>query len=413
MRIDISSDSFNLVQGYTRVLLQQGRPILDRDWNEQTAIVLDRLRAVTRSIYGRHGGPAGGECGFIPIDGEKQLGLRSGWYTIDGLMLICPSGPGYMATLEAKKTYLVYLEAIEREVTAAEQESLLDSALPGIDVAARGQVMGRVHHFDWSEWVNDNTGCSGVNEMVNSWLKEKCKIQESPGITFPEDKNLAGKAKHKHELKELARKNPNQLLRVECHSVEWNSAEGWSKSTWKVSTDNAFVLFRIANLPGQTQTSSNEITIRLGALESWIPVKSDFVELLSHENVKFNEPGLLLAVKDVVETSHGNVDTVDGRTIEFEKPVNDIAKFAFVRVWNDMFEITNPQGAEPGDYWQFSGREGASTIDTANLKRPSRVFAPLALVSTNENRIPKVIQRFQRIMGVPWREIDEDIDLPN
>src|SRR5882762_6785857 len=96
MRIDVSSDSFDPGHGYTRVLLQQGRPILDRDWNEQTAIVLHQLRAVTRAIYGRHGGPAAGECGFVPEETRQGgIGLRGGWYTIDGLVLNCDPGTDY------------------------------------------------------------------------------------------------------------------------------------------------------------------------------------------------------------------------------------------------------------------------------------------------------------------------------
>jgi Family of unknown function (DUF6519) len=37
---------------YTRVLLQQGRPLLDADWNEQAAILLNQIRTLARGLYG-------------------------------------------------------------------------------------------------------------------------------------------------------------------------------------------------------------------------------------------------------------------------------------------------------------------------------------------------------------------------
>jgi hypothetical protein len=64
-----------------------------------------------------------------------------------------------------------------------------------------------------------------------------------------------------------------------------------------------------------------------------------------------------------------------------------------------------------GGYWQFVSRNGRLNIDDARLKRPLRVFAPLALVWIGADGSPVVLDRFQRVIGVPWREVDESLDL--
>ncbi|NKK29628.1 DUF6519 domain-containing protein [Rhizobium leguminosarum] len=406
MRIDVSADSFDILQGYSRVLLQQGRPILDRDWNEQTSIVLHQLRALTRAIYGPHGGPAGGECGFVPIVVEGLgIRLRKGWYSVDGLLLSCEDDRDYMkqkgfepAKMAAQKTYLVYLEAIEREVTAAEQGNLLDSALPGVDVAARGQIVWRANHTDWLSdpknpaSVKAPASCRDAIEQANAWYEFKREKQAPPTVPFP--KALEDK------LKELAKKSSNQLLRAECHS----------EGIWKLSTDNAFALFEIDAPDKRSATAMNKITIQLGVLDSWIPEAGNFVELLTEQNVRFNEPGELLEIAVIVTPDRNSLENIDRQSITLSGDLSSDNLFRFVRVWNSRVEIAHDDGVMPGDYWQFASRDSAPDFVGANLRRPTRVYAPLALIRTGTDGTPLPdIERFQRIVGPKWREID-DVD---
>ncbi|MER8400443.1 DUF6519 domain-containing protein [Mesorhizobium sp. M1348] len=406
MRIDVSADSFDILQGYSRVLLQQGRPILDRDWNEQTSIVLHQLRALTRAIYGRHGGPAGGECGFVPIIDGKGFRLRKGWYSVDGLLLSCEGETGYWeqryfkpAKMESQKAYLVYLEATEREVTAAEQGNLLDSALPGVDVAARGQMVWRVNHTDWLSdpedpaSIKDPESCHDAIEQANKWSEFKRKKQAPENLPFPKEL--------KAKLTDLARKSPNQLLRAEYHS----------EGIWKFSTDNAFALFEIHKPAEQSTTETSEITIRLGVLDSWVPEKRNVVELLTEENVRFNEPGKLLEVKEIAFADRNSFENIDRQTIKLSEAVSGDNLFRFVRVWNSQVKIDHDDRVTPGDYWQFANRDSGLDIDGAKLRRPTRVYAPLALIRTNADGKPLPdIEHFQRIVGPQWREINKDID---
>ena len=70
-RSDISRDSFRPEQGYTSVRLQQGRPQLDADWNEQWAIQTRALRSAFVDLVGRHG--------QHDADGSVERDPRSGF----------------------------------------------------------------------------------------------------------------------------------------------------------------------------------------------------------------------------------------------------------------------------------------------------------------------------------------------
>jgi hypothetical protein len=83
----------------------------------------------------------------------------------------------------------------------------------------------------------------------------------------------------------------------------------------------------------------------------------------------------------------------------------------YLRVWNSVFALDKLEGVRSGDYWQFVSRNGALDIDNAQLKRPLRVFAPLALVRKHADGSLVVLDRFQRVVGVPWREVDESLDI--
>jgi hypothetical protein len=413
MKLDISNDSFDSSNDYTRVLLQQGRPILDRDWNEHSAILLHQLRSATRAIYGQHGGPSGGECGFLPYsDGKRgELRLARGSYTIDGFVLECDENYPYTkqkycsrAHLAPGAAYLIFLEAIERGVTATENAALLDSAMPGVDMAARGQIVWRACHCDWTkilEGLPPELYLKAARERVRRWLLEKCNDQKAPSVEFPE---IA-------EWKTSVVRHPNQLLRFECHSITQE------KSTWKFSTDNAFALFRIQHIVPSYPTT--DVTISPGSIGGWLPVPRGVAELLTEEQIRFNDPGSLADVKEIrtedADARNFSIVTLDG-VIGGEKDA-----FRFLRVWNKKVEVaqnilpSDETQIRPGDYWQIAAREeDADPVGTrTRLKRVPRHYAPLALIDWEgtDGQQLRVRDRFQRVVAVPWREVDEEIEL--
>jgi len=404
MKIDISRDSFSTLHDYTRVLLQQGRPILDADWNEQTAIVLHQLRSVTRAIYGAHGGPAGGQCGFIPFVADNELGFSNGYYTVDGLHLVCGADPTdanqprctythqkYCTQKDlATGTYLIYLEAMEREVTPAENPDLLDTALLGVDSGARGQAIWRILAEDWTESVSKfppNTFCRDVMEKVNAeWLPEK--IKRFASVTVPE--------LDPHKPSGF----PNQFFRYECHSVD-------SKSIWKYSGDNGFALFK---MKAPVRPQQNKLSISIGTLRSWLPKKGDWVELLTEEQIRFGMPGVLCEIDEVRGNQEQTMDAIDRFDVHLKSPIPAGTAGEYLRVWNGRIESDVVDGIKPADYWQFAVRD--TKPDGVTLRRPPRSYVPLGLVRTNPDKSICIISRFQHIALVPWREVDEELDCP-
>jgi hypothetical protein len=69
------------------------------------------------------------------------------------------------------------------------------------------------------------------------------------------------------------------------------------------------------------------------------------------------------------------------------------------------------EGVKSGDYWQFVSRNGALDIDDARLKRPLRVFAPLALVRIGADGLPAVLDRSSALSARCGARVDESLDL--
>ena len=237
MRIDISGDSFDRRNRYTRVLLQQGRPLIDRDWNEHTEIISYQIQNLTMAIYGPHGGPGGGRCGFIPRIAEGEIYFQPGIYSIDGILLSCDEEQTYFnqryfkpPAFDAGRSYLIYIEAVEREVTSAEQVALLDEALPGVDVAARGQLISRLIHIDWVEDKLSGRTMKSVVETCNMLMAKIKQEQQIPKVSFLE--LFSGQEKM---LRELAAHESNRLFRIEYNG----------NNEWKLSFDNAFARFKV------------------------------------------------------------------------------------------------------------------------------------------------------------------------
>ena len=131
---------------WTGARLQQGRVLLDGDWNLNIdAAARDRQRLALDTI-----GPAGvpqGSSNFMisfAADGTLQIGAGSMW--VGGLYAVNPATLAYtaqeaIAALPGSGQALVYLDAFVQEVQAAEDPGeLLDPALDGIDTTTRTRV---------------------------------------------------------------------------------------------------------------------------------------------------------------------------------------------------------------------------------------------------------------------------------
>jgi len=158
MQADITRDTFDASNHYTRVLRQQGRVQLDADSNEQTAILLHYLQSLTADLIGPHGGPEynlGFEVGSVEGD-DKDFTIGAGRYYIHGILC---ENESQEATYKNQPDFhphndlpdppfLIYLDVWERHLTYLEMEdmdgsvvSIRESALNGPDTATRAQVV--------------------------------------------------------------------------------------------------------------------------------------------------------------------------------------------------------------------------------------------------------------------------------
>lgn len=213
MKGDFSRDTFNPTKHYSRVLMQQGRVLLDADWNEQTSILLHYLRALATDIIGPFAGPSH-NLGFGIItqpmikiiqnhleanlqasgtltDEEKntlqslteneQSNLQNylklpdntstinklllgpnkffvgmGHYYVDGILcendtyLFDYTDQNSITTSNTQ--YLVYLDVWERLITSIQDGDIREVALGGPDTAVRAKVSHRVIVTDLKEF---------------------------------------------------------------------------------------------------------------------------------------------------------------------------------------------------------------------------------------------------------------------
>jgi hypothetical protein len=126
---DFSRDSFDPGKHYTRVLMQQGRPLTDADWNEQVSTLWQHLRALTSAIIGWHGT---GDRGFAML-GDK---LQCGRYYVDGILIENERTPP-VAIPPAPTGTIYYLDVWEDSLNAIAAPDILEPALRGIDTSVR------------------------------------------------------------------------------------------------------------------------------------------------------------------------------------------------------------------------------------------------------------------------------------
>jgi hypothetical protein len=315
---DFTRDSFEPEKGFTRVLMQQGRPQLDADLNEQTAILWHYMRTVLTDLVGPYAGPYD-RCGFGVITREvtadelspqerdelralfKDPGefiLGPGRYYVGGILCENKHYLAYSAHLAPGESlltpkrnvpYLIYLDVWERPVTSIEDESIGEPALNGLDTSLRAKVTWRVRIAELDKSVYGSGDCNKVKEhwrkITHTWQPEhrgQLKVRLSDG---------AEKADHDRRHQETGYRGPqNQLYRIEVHHGG-PALGGATGATFKVSRENGSVLFRISAIEDHTVTLDT-----IGRDERFGVRVGDWVEIDDASGHGVN-PGRLLQVQ--------------------------------------------------------------------------------------------------------------------
>lgn len=311
MQGDFTRWTFAPQQGYRSVLLQQGRVLLDADWNEQAEITAHHDEVRTRDVVGADGGPDDG-AGFGIIDARgatpsntpwADLRLTPGRYYVEGVLVeasepqvshsrdggeakvgwpladqphlrALDGGPG-LAEPQDDGRYAVLLEAWTHHVTADEQPALREPALGGPDTTTRAQTVWQVR----LERLDETTGCADLRERptvpqgtMAASLKEAaadpdpCRIIASGGYQRLE----------------------NQLYRVQIHDTSQE------KPTFLWSRENGSVVAGLSGLTPLAEAGTAELALdREGRDEELSIREGETVEITSTDLQLHGRPGFL------------------------------------------------------------------------------------------------------------------------
>lgn len=359
MGADLSRVRFDSLLDRSGVILQQGRLLLDSDYNEQVALAERRLRASIADLDGP--GPKNGIAGVAVVprttpDAFKitaangDLDIGRGRLYVDGLLaenhgmgdlefdaLLSeqrhsedtpydqqPYGPA--PALPANGTHLAYLDVWQRELTYVEEPDLVDPAI-GVDTTARTQTAWQVRLHP-----APNATCSTPDDDIDGWADQvapspsRLSVHTDPTTVDTDPCELPASGGY--------RGRENQTYRVEIHA---GGAAG--TATFKWSRDNGSVVSPVL------EVAPDGLSIRPAQLGRDAVLgfdKGDWVEVLDDHREFGREPGDMRKVDDVV----------DGKLV-FTLPLsNDLqlgptdaaARHLRVRRWDQNGEIETRTG---------------------------------------------------------------------
>lgn len=426
MGADYSRERFDPHRDYSGVLMQQGRVLVDADWNEQVSVVTRRLRAAAADLGSR--GPQPGVAGtaVVPrttpdgfaitvIGGVMRIGR--GRIYVDGVLaenhgtgapewdalltetrgadstpyLAQPYLPVPIA-LPASGAHVVYVDVWERELTSLERPDLVEVAV-GVDSTARTQVAWQVRVLP-----DDATGvdCSTSDDLVPGWPE---LIAPSAGRlttgTVPVD---ADEDPCSLPPSGGYRGLENQTYRVEIHDPGVAGT-----ATFKWSRDNGSVAHPVEEVSAtQIRPSSlgkdDVLRFRTG---DWVEVLDDRRELarvpgdVRKVEVHDDQGTMTLATAlsaDLVMTSaaardrhlrvrrwdqHGEVRRVDGTlVVDLSTSGTGLLQTqtdgtAIVLEHGLTVELRAPGGEfHQGDYWTFVARTSDTSVELLDEAPP-------------------------------------------
>jgi hypothetical protein len=371
MNGDLSRVTFDRLNHYTRVVIQQGRVQLDADFNEQTAILLHYLQTLAADIIGPYGGPER-EVGFeiiIPNEAarkdfsflepsesglskdEKQnlnaeldkfnMVIKKGRYYVDGRLCEIERTTPFLTQKDFifpkdfnlgndEGAHLVYLDVWERHITFLDDPNIHEPALGKADTAARAKLVWQVKIRPGAVDPDEVSTCDALTPEKWETLIHAVNPDVGP-LSRIEPKNrgkLKAKAMEEPEPdsepcitspKARFRGLENQLYRVEIHKS--GLAE---EATFKWSRDNGTII-------GAYKRKLGDELIVVGIRDNtrWF-VAGDWVEL-THDALELrNEPGTMVQLASVDGESLRIIPaTADGDLFDPKQVTN-----AKVRRWN-------------------------------------------------------------------------------
>ncbi|MGA8052827.1 MAG: DUF6519 domain-containing protein [Burkholderiales bacterium] len=316
MKGDFSRLTFGSERRYSSVRLQQGRVLVDADWNEEHDILAHRIATETVDVIGKCGAPLHAPglhvvASFAELTPEEQalpgnanppagpLLVSAGRYYVDGLLIenarivsildqpdLPPPGTAPIVKLASggdapfpppRGTYIVYVDTWQRHVTALEDDSLREKALGGPDHATRTRTVWQVKLLE----APAGTTCTTVSPAWTALIapptgKLVARAVEPPPTDNPCSISPGGGY----------RRLENQLYRVEVHD-----SGSLDTATFKWSRENGSVVTRWLG----NGANANELKVAsIGPDEVLRFAPQQWVELTDDEHELQGKPGVLV-----------------------------------------------------------------------------------------------------------------------
>jgi Family of unknown function (DUF6519) len=295
MKGDFARVTFDPTLHYSQVLHQQGRVLLEADWNEQGAIQLYLLRTLISDLVGACW--AAGEGFMITKSGAglEDWTLSPGHFYVDGLL--CVNGractleeqpyrqtpddgwDGTSAFDDVSGPCWLWLDAWERHLSCVEAPSINDSALGGIDTASRAQVVWQVRSLQQDAvdaLIQEARGVSGPRDdasdaEIDAYLgnpSNDCEyVRRVLGLrarfACPRLRASLGQVEAEADACIIApdaryRGCENQLYRVEIHRGGKPGDGNDGGATFKWSRENGSTIFPVVAAPTVVESANAE-----------------------------------------------------------------------------------------------------------------------------------------------------------
>lgn len=265
-RGNFSRDVFDPDNSFSRILMQQGKVLLDSDFNGLQDLMTYYLRTIAKDIIGPHGGLKNDKINSFKVeydDTEKDITIAPGHYYVDGILCInnkqgqngptplnykeqegyisdtnIPHSDGIYPLMPGKN--LIYLDVWERSISYIQDDTLLETAL-GIgdaDTTVRSKVVWQVKSLQ----PNEDKGCN--SDHWKEWNKYRGMLMA--GLANPKGK-LTKDCVVSQNVQLMLQKN--LLLRVEIHRAGLaGPTENNEPATFKWSCINGSADFKISDI---------------------------------------------------------------------------------------------------------------------------------------------------------------------
>jgi Family of unknown function (DUF6519)/Right handed beta helix region len=384
MSSDISRQRFDAKNDFSGVLMQQGRVLLDADWNEWLEIIDRRRRAETVDTIGRAVVPLETPNGFkIVWDTQNHsLLIGPGRIYVHGLLaenhgaapldqfdpILCElrSGQwlkyadqfphGGTKPLNLKDRTLVYLDVWQREVTVLEDPGLLESAV-GVDTTCRLQTAWQVRVLEnvaasvnctdpfpaWDQLTAPSAGRLSTDTIVPADNPDPCVLPPTGGYRGLENRlyrvEIHDDGSHPEAVPKVGKK-----LNVAIAAAKEPIKKIAGKATFKWARHNASIATAVRNITGAKLTV--DLTQRDRELRFSI---GDWVEIIDDVREYAGLPGVMRRVVDVDDAAA--VLTLEGAlpTPEFPNGAVAPARHLRVRKWDQKGKVLGGDGQEVFD----------------------------------------------------------------